>query len=231
MLKHIAILLASASVSVAASAQRPEFVEIANRVTAEEPAPALQEVAPRALAMLQERAQAISGCRPTGVTIDQPQSALFTITVMQRLAAQQARNGWMATAHPEGCDGAQPARFLVMRLPDRTLHVQFAGIGEGIAIPLQQDLFVGAGSAAFVALSDGRSDCGVDTIRFDSTRIASRSDDLGPDFHGARFAGSWQEAWTFSGCSRRVEVPIAFTALGDGDMPWSIDTRAMRVLD
>ena len=230
MLNRLMIGLSAAALPFAASAQPPLYVDFTNRLTAAEPPPSGGEIAPRALEALKARARAAGGCVPTAVALDPIQSATLNGMVLPRLAARQIRNGWTVTGRPQGCGGMLPGRFLILRQPDATLDLQFVSAGEGISL-VPPDAFVGAGGIAFAALSARKRGCKVDKMRFESTRIVSRSDDLGPDFHGLRFSGSWKEGWTFSGCGSRAEVIVGFTTSSEGDGTWRIDDEKTRLID
>jgi hypothetical protein len=62
-------------------------------------------------------------------------------------------------------------------------------------------------------------------------RVISKSADLSPDWHGSRYAGSWTEGWTFSACGRRAEVPVTFTADGQGGANWNVRANEAKLLD
>ena len=47
-------------------------------------------------------------------------------------------------------------------------------------------------------------------------RIEKKEADLKPAAFGVRYSGSWSEVWPIEKCNHVIEIPVAFTADGDG---------------
>ncbi len=224
---RILALFASGCPAVAL-AQSQQLIDTVDKFAAAHPAPSTAELAPRALEAFRQRARADGRCLPRAVSVGAPASALLTMLVAQRRVAGEILSAWTSVVRPSGCSDDRPGRFIIYRQNDGSLDVQLMSMGEGIALPLQQDLFLLVGGFAYAKLNSIKGGCAVDKLRFESTRIAARSDDLGPDVYGARFRGSWSETWTFSGCDRLVEATVAFVTDGEGGLRYTVDNRQVR---
>jgi hypothetical protein len=225
---RIAALLLVGLAPAASLAQPPELIAAVEKIAAAEPAPTPAEIVPQALELLRNRAKSDGKCSPRSVSVGGPASALLTLIVTQRMVAREIRNAWTVDVRPEGCPDRRPARLIVYRQSAGTLDVQFMAFGEGIALPVERNIFLVVAGAAYAKLASAKGGCAVDKLRFESTRIASRSADLGPDVHGTRFKGTWSEIWTFRGCGREVEAPVTFVTDGLGGLSWSADYRQVR---
>jgi hypothetical protein len=229
-LKRLAIFAALlAAASSAASAQRPEVVAFVQRLDAAEPAPQPQEVSARALELLRARFKDGGGCVPGGIALDAPEPAVFDPSVTPRLVAGDVRNGWTVTGRPQGCKAMPVARFILLRMADGRLDLQLIAMGDGIASPDFRSI-AATGSVALGLLGKGRQ-CGAESLRFESTRLVTKSPGLSANFHGTRLHGTWQEAWTFGGCGRRAQVRIDFTADDDGKGNFVVDPRQAKLVD
>jgi hypothetical protein len=58
--------------------------------------------------------------------------------------------------------------------------------------------------------------CDGKDMKMGPTRVSSQGADLGPDVYGVRYVGSWSEVWQFETCGKTFDVPVEFTADGDG---------------
>ena len=219
--------LASAS-AVAQSADYRRFLEQTNAAA---PPPALAALRPLALEMLQGNARAEGRCVPSGLVLERPESATAVRVVTEGVRAGELKNGWTLYGRATGCPAPFLGRFLALRLADDSLRVVIVNEGETLANPsLMRDMGHLAALAAtnFVRRTDPRCD-GAD-LRMGPTRIVDRSR-LGAYAHGAYFSGSWREAWTFTVCGRRVEVPVSFTADAQGGADYRVEGTAARILD
>jgi hypothetical protein len=234
MLKSI-IFVAAAGVSAATPAAAPdaEFARFVEATEAATPPPAAAEIDAGAIEILQEMARKNGGCVPTGVAMEPPQRAAATRLVAQMVRSGQIRNGWTAYGRPAGCAAPSRVRFIILRRSTGELLVRVVNIGESIASPsLMRDSSAIAAAAAFAAVHKAHPDCAApEATKMDRSRVVGKSSDLGPDYHGARYAGSWQEAWTFTVCNHRAEVPINFIADGQGGANWNIHADRAKLLD
>jgi hypothetical protein len=151
--------------------------------------------------------------------------------IVEGVRAGQLRNGWTVYATPEGCADAVPTRLMVLRLADGSLRALLVNRGETLANPtLMRDTSSPAAVAAAQAVRQAEPSCNGNDIDFADGRVTSRSADLSPEVHGAFFAGSWQESWTFSMCGRLVEVPITFRADGEGGAHYEVHRNEARLI-
>lgn len=234
MLKKIlfAAALAAAAWAGPAAAQDPAFAKALADIEKAVPAPAPAEMAKPALETLQAIARSEKACVPTGVAMDPAASASATLLVAQLIGAKQIRNGWTAYGRPQGCPPKAPTRFLVFRMASGELLLRVVNVGESLTPPsMMRDSSAAVAFAALAAIRKADPACaGPEGMRMEETRIVSRSPDLGADFHGQRYSGSWREAWTFSVCGHRAEVPVTFVNDGQGGASWTVDERQAKVL-
>jgi len=116
-----------------------------------------------------------------------------------------------------GCPGEDTVRYMVLQLRDKSLRAARVNEGRSLANPtIMRDTSAMAALAALRQAKIVDPSCKGDDMAMGSTRVVSRSKDLGPEKFGSRYAGSWSEVWQFRTCGRTFDVPIDFTADGDG---------------
>lgn len=231
MLKRLVFTFALlASPAAAQDAEFTRLVEGANRAVKP---PAAAEIAPGALEAMKAIAAQEKSCVPTAVAIEPPRTAAAVRIVSDMIRAGKVRNGWTAYGRAQGCPPAAPTRFLVLKMAEGTLTVIAVNKGESLANPsLMRDSSSAAIMAAMLAVRKVKPDCTKpDGLALENVRAISKSADLSPDWHGARFAGSWKESWTFQVCGRRVEVPLTFNADGQGGAYWTVHSTEAKLLD
>jgi hypothetical protein len=217
-----------------ANAQDPAFAKSLADLEKAFPAPTPAEMAAPALETLQATARADKSCVPTGVVMKPAMSASATLVVTNWIGSKQVSNGWTAYGRPQGCSAKVPTRFVVLRLPTGELIARIVNIGESLTPPsmMSDSAIVLAATLAVGAIKKAHPGCtGIEGLRMEESRVASRSPDLGPDFRGQRYRGSWEEVWTFSQCGHRAEIPISFVNDGQGGARFSADERRAKPLD
>lgn len=213
------------------AAQDAACVQFVERTNAAAPAPPAAAVRAEALATLQGNARAEGRCVPTGIEMRPLETAAAVRAVTEGVRDGQVKNGWTAYGRATGCSAPYLGRFFVLRLADDSLRVFIVNEGETLANPsLMRDTGALAARVAGLVVRRVSPSCDAGDLRMGPTRIVSRSADLGPSFHGAYFSGSWTEAWTFTVCGRRVEVPLVFTADGVGGANYDIRGSEARIL-
>jgi hypothetical protein len=219
--------------AASAAAQDPAFVKALAEIDRAVPAPSPAEMAPRALETLQAIARTEKACVPTGVAMDAAMSASATQHIASFIGTKQISNGWTAFGRPQGCPGAAPTRFVVLRLPTGDLYVRVVNVGESLMAPMAMaEASPVISVAAMAAIQKAHPDCqGIEGLKMEEARVSSRSTDLGPDFRGQRYKGSWEEVWTFSQCGHRAEVPVVFVTDGQGGVRWTADESRAKALD
>lgn len=229
-IKALFVAIAIASGAGAATVQDSQYAAFVERTNVAAPPPSIEAMTPPALETLQAMARQEGRCVPSALVMEMPQTAIATLVVTRAVAAGQIKNGWTAYARPDGCPGAGRARFLILRMADDSLRALFVNEGESLANPsLMRDSSAGAAMAAFGAVSAADPSCTGDGMRMGPTRVAERGADLGANYHGVFYAGSWREIWTFTVCGRTVEVPVAFTADGQGGAHFNVRSTEARI--
>lgn len=79
-----------------------------------------------------------------------------------------------------------------------------------------RDTSVQAAIAVLAFAKRTNPDCDGSDMTMSSSRVISENEDLGPDIYGVRYTGSWSESWRFAACGNQYDVPVSFTADGDG---------------
>jgi hypothetical protein len=230
MLRKLAFI--AAALASPAAAQDAEFARFVERTTAAVPPPPVSEVAAGALDVLKAIAAEKKACVPTAVAVEPPRSATAVRLAVELIGAGKIKNAWTAYGRAQGCPAAAPTRFIALRMADGSLVVRVVNVGETIANPsLMRDSSFVVAFGALTAIRAAKPDCDGKDLDMVSTRVISTSADLSPDWHGARYAGSWKEGWTFSACGRRAEVPITFTADGQSGASWNAHATEAKLLD
>ena len=220
-----------ALVAAALFGQEAEYAAFVERTNAAVPPPTIESISLVALATLQALRRQEGGCVPTGLTMDQPRTAIATFAISQGVASGQVRNGWTVYGRSLGCADAPPVRFMVLRMPDDQLRAIVVNDGETLANPsLMRDSSAPAAIAAYQVVRTADAACDGSDMRMGATRVAERGADLGDEYHGAFYSGSWSEIWTFVVCGRTVEVPITFTADGNGGAHYNIRSAEVRIV-
>jgi hypothetical protein len=227
----LAFLAGFGLLPAAASAQSADYRRFLEATNAAAPAPSLAALRPLALDMLRGNARAEGRCVPTALALERLESATATRAITEGVRAGELRNGWTLYGRAAGCLAPFLGHFLALRLADNSLRVVIVNEGETLANPsLMRDMAHLAALAATNFVRRANPACGGADLRMGPTRIVDRAR-LGAYSHGAYFSGSWREAWTFTVCGRRVEVPIAFTADANGGADYSVEGSAARILD
>jgi hypothetical protein len=217
------------AVAAPASAQDAALVARMAAVNTADPPPTVADITPELLARTQTTASAEGRCVPTAVTVDALAPATASADVQSAIAAGDVRNGWTTSAHSVGCPSALPERFLLLLQPDGA--VRFVTLFRGTTLTgfaQMRDAAKAAGDAALAASQKLDPLCTKAGMGIISTEVMRKSVNLGPDFYGVRFTGSWDELWTLAACSGRAMVPITFTADGNGGASVAINAAAVK---
>lgn len=227
------LIFLAAAVAAPAAAQDAEFARAIAAIDAAAPAPTEAEIAAAALDILKAIAREKGGCSPTSVLAERPMPATSTALATQLIGSGQLKNVWTVYIRPRGCPAGGPIRFLLLRSSAGELIARKVNDGESLAPPsMMRDSSFVVAVAALTAIQKAHPKCkDTDDMQMEGSRVVSRSADLGPDFYGSRYAGSWKEAWTFSVCGHRAEVPITFVADGQGGARWTVQERETRLVD
>lgn len=232
MIRTITAAIAILAMAGAADAQDATFAAFMRQVNANVPLPEQHVIYADALETVQAIAREEAACVPTGVELDKPTPATATRLAVQGIQSGQLKNAWMTYGRLKGCQSPSPIRFVILLMANDEVRVRQVNEGESIAsMSLMRDTSASTAVAALTAVRAVKSDCVGAGMKMVGTRVISKSADLSPDFYGARYAGSWEEGWTFEVCGRRAEVPVGFRADGMGGAFSEIRSAAIRVLE
>lgn len=219
--------------ATAGQAQDAQFARLVEEANAGAPAPDAAEINTVAVPMLQQLHREMGRCVPTGLRLEQARPATATRHIVELIRAGEVRNAWTVYGRLEGCDEPRPLRLVVVRPAQGPLIVAPLNYGEAISNPTllldARDVAATAAAAMGERLVPGCT--AGEQIGIDSLRNVSQSPDLGPDYYGVRYRGSWREAWTFAVCGRRLEIPVDFTADGQSGASYTIRAGEARLLD
>jgi hypothetical protein len=231
MLKRLVLTVAALASPVAA--QDAEFTRLVEGANAAVKPPPVGDIAAGALVTMKALAAHEKSCVPTSVAIEPPRTAAADRVISDMIRAGRVKNGWTAYGRAQGCPPAVPTRFMILRMADGTLKVPAVNKGETLANPtLMRDSSSAVAMAALLAVRKVKADCTKpEDLAIENARVISKSADLSPDWHGARFAGSWKESWTIRACGRQAEVPLSFTADGVGGAYWTVHSSEAKLLD
>ena len=192
MLKRLVLI--AAALAAPAAAQDAEFTRLVEGANAAVKPPPIAEIAAGALDTMKAMAAHEKGCVPTAVAIEPPRTAAADRLVSDMIRAGRVKNGWTAYGRLQGCPPAAPTRFMVLRMADATLMVRAVNKGETLTNPtLMRDSSSAVAMTAVLAVRKVKPDCTKpEDLAMEDTRVISKSADLSPDWHGARFAGSWE---------------------------------------
>lgn len=215
------------------AAQTAELTERVEAINAAVPAPEAEEASAALLAALQHEATRAEECVPTGVEVETITPVTADRNLTQVIARGQFQNVWQAYIQPTGCPEGKSQRFMVVRQPDGQVQATLLNKGESLTSPtILLDAYEAAAPFAIAEVNKVDPECrnpGAITT-MPHIQVTARSEDLGPDFYGLRFSGSWQELWTIKVCGHIVEVPQSFEADGEGGVTIQPQAEGVRLL-
>lgn len=231
MKRHFLGIGMFAAIASAAQAQDSDYTTFAEQTNIAVPIPPPEHMTAAALLTLQVLGRQQGTCVPTGIRLEAAETAIAEAIITQGVRGGQLKNGWTVYGYPEGCDIGEPTRFMILRMADDSLRAVPVNRGRTLANPsLMYEATVAAAGSAFSHITIADNSCTVDRVSMGPTRIADRGTDLGLNFHGVQYSGSWREVWTFTVCDRTVEVPINFTADGLGGANFNIRSEEVRTV-
>ena len=225
----VAVVLAMSQ----AKAQTAEFTAQMQAINASVPPPDLATVK----AILQDRVQTLARlegtCIPTGVTVEPLIPTTADRLVLLPILSGRIKNAWTTHVLPEGCNDSPRLRFMVTQKPDNARAVNFINKGDSLA---SYALMLAAMMTAKLVVGGivRRVDpaCASDSEPLKTgSRVMEQSKDLAPDFYGSRYAGGWVEGWTFTVCGKQVELPVRFTADGQGGARFATESKGSTVVE
>ena len=211
------LLTIMAAPAAMASAQHPMVLAKLQEINAQAPQPAAARIEAAVAETLKAKAAGKGGCVPRKLAITDVASATGSRDVLQGVVGGRLRNGWTAYATHGGCPGTEPFRYLIIEKIDGSLLALQVNEGRTLTSPtimretsMQAALMVLQKAKSLDSKCDGRD------MAMGATRVVEQSKDLGPQIYGARYVGSWSEAWRFTTCGKTFEVTVHFTPDGDG---------------
>ncbi|HEX8623931.1 MAG TPA: hypothetical protein VF782_02510 [Allosphingosinicella sp.] len=211
------LLLAMAIPWAMASAQHPMVLAKLQEINAKAPQPAVAKIEAAVIETLKAMAAARGTCVPQKLTIADVAPATGSRDVLQGVVGGQLRNGWTAYATHGGCPGTEPFRYLIIEKSDGSLLALQVNEGRSLASPaIMRDTSMQAALMALQKAKSLDSKCDGRDMAMGAARVVGQSKDLGPQIYGARYVGTWSEAWRFTTCGKTFEVTVHFTPDGDG---------------
>ncbi len=131
--------------------------------------------------------------------------------------AGNVNNAWRVYVQYEGCDDNMIQRFAVIDTNEGKRIALPINAGRSLtSIKLMRDTSPSAGLQAAIAAKKRKPDCDAKDMELLLTRVINEGEDLGPEIYGVRYVGNWTESWRVKTCGLTFDVPIGFTADGDG---------------
>lgn len=212
----LGLLFSSLCIS-AAEAQHPLVLQKLTDLNAATPAPSKQvvssQIAKAAATLYPDK----PGCAATGLTVEKIMPATAERHVFNGALRGQMRNGWTVIARHPACDSA-PVRYMITQDPAGEFRTFRVNRGQSYA---HESLIEDTWPLAILATESILARAGIacnepKAAKLGITRVVDEESDLGPDVFGVRYKGSWTEIWPIAICGETLEIPIRFTADGDG---------------
>jgi hypothetical protein len=224
-------LVAAAALAGPAFAQHPMVLAKLQEINVQAPQPPAEQLQQAVAQTAKAFGDANRTCVPTGVALSETAPATGGRDVLQGVMTGQIRNAWTTYVVHQGCPASGPVRYLIIQKADASLMAVQVNEGRTFASPaIMRDTSMQAALAAHQKSTSLGKGCDGKDMKMGPTRIMSQSADLGPDFYGIRYTGSWSEVWRFSTCGRTFDVPVEFKPDGDGGAYTNIKGDAISVL-
>jgi hypothetical protein len=199
-----------------ADAQAPSDVQIFKVFNEVTPPPSNAVIISEVMKSALEIQKSKGGCLPSSAVVDTVTPATAARFVGEGLKAQQIRNAWTVIARHPNC-GSDVVRYALVKQYNDSHYAFRINRGRSNANEsLIGDTLPKATLVAVLMLKRAGTDCRTSDVTLGVTRIAEEGTDLGPDFYGVRYKGSWREIWPIITCGRTVEVSVRFEADGEG---------------
>ena len=217
--------------AASAHAQHPLVMQRLSALNRAAPAPSQQTLSDEVAKTADTLYAARNGCARSGLAIEQVLPATAERYVFNNAIKGQVRNGWTVTVRHPACDPA-PVRYMVVQ--DSAGALRTTRVNRGVSYA--HDSLIGdtlplAVLAAELFLKRSNIPCNEPTkAQLGVMRIDSATPDLGQDVLGVRYKGTWTEVWPLTMCGQTIEVPVAFTADGDGGAYNNIKGASIRLL-
>ena len=214
-----------------AFAQHPMVLDKLAQINARAPQPALADLQGAAAVTARAYGAANKACVPKSIELSDVAPITGARDVLQGVLAGKLRNGWSGFANHVGCVDAPVVHYMFVQQADGSLAANIVNEGRTLANPvLIRDTSAAAALAALQLARKSDAKCDGAAMKMGPTRVVSRSADLGPEYYGARYAGSWTEAWEFRTCGRAFSVPVEFRPDGDGGAYTRVKAEAVALL-
>ncbi len=203
--------------SSAAWGQNPLVIEKLDQLNAAHPTLDLNDAKVAILKTAKSLAEKKSKCVPVDIQLRQPVAITGDPALLPTILSGQIKNAWKVYAQSEGCGSLPIDRYSVIDFADgRRLAVRVNSGESNSSMKLMRDTSMTAALQAYQAAKSKSPSCDGKDLDMISTNIVSQTDDLGPEIYGVRYVGGWIENWRFSTCGLIFDVPVNFTADGDG---------------
>ena len=223
------VTISIAAFPVAALAQNQLVVQRLDQENAEHPTLSQSDAKSAIFEKVKKIAESNGQCVPTGVTAEAPVAITGDPFLFPMVLAGNVKNVWRVYAQYEGCNDNMIRRFAVIDTnEDKRIAVPINPGRSLTSVKLMRDTSPAAGLQAAAAAKKQKTDCDATDMELISTQVIDESKDLGPEIYGVRYVGSWTESWRLKTCGLVFDVPIAFSADGDGGAFTNIKGEAVR---
>jgi len=209
--------MVSAITGSTAQAQHPLVLQKFSALNAATPQPP-DEVLLAQVKLAAQRIYPENGrCLERGVTLVAAQPATADRYVSTEALYNRLRNAWTVTVRHQGCDPAN-VRYMVIEGLDGQMNTIRVNRGVSYAHDsLIGDTLPMVMIAADAKFSQAGVTCGGDAkARLGVIRIEKEEAGLQAAVFGVRYSGSWSEIWPIEKCGYVIDLPVSFTADGDG---------------
>ncbi len=200
-----------------AKAQQALVIERLDKENAEHPTLSPSDAEAAVLDKAKRVAGANGKCVPTGVTLEAPVAITGDPFLFSGILDGSINNAWRVYALLKGCGDALIQRYVVIDMKEGKRVALPVHPGRSLAtLKIVRDTSPNAGVQALAVVKRRKPDCDGKDMALVAIQIANEEKDLGPEVYGVRYVGSWTESWKLKTCGIVVDVPIRFTADGDG---------------
>ena len=231
--RKILIAIFAAFIPNLAFAQNPQLLDLFHTIDKNAPTPEKSIIITEVMKAAVTIQKQTGVCVASSAEIEKIAPATGDRYIIEGAVTGRLKNGWTVYAKHPNC-GTDVSRYLIMQAIDGSFETIRLNKGRSNAnAKLIDDSLVSIYTFASLAISKVNKKCNSKHIlsaTLGTTRIVNEESNLGPELYGVRFAGSWNEIWPVIICGQTAEVPVRFTADGDGGAYINMKSDEVKVL-